>query len=644
MDINKIIGLIQFFKQLKIDLEEVTTEEEREQGLKVVVATYNFENKSYKTCRLFYRNIMVAESVKDRKKTESYFGEPVYWLDQHTHHWPQGSDTKDLDDLVVGEMAGGQEEFKSFLLRLINNAKTGVVQKITKEGRSQQYGYNLTNNNHLHDLVYLIQAIINSKGRQVDKKWFQPLVFNWYKYNKHAHGERTSLSPDLATNREIINQLYQTVQRATQEMKRQEAIQNKINLLEHKGQIILQGAPGTGKTYTAEEIAYQLVFDEVLSKEKTERKIQLERLEASEQYELAQFHPAYTYEDFVRGIVIENKGEQIAYTTKNKVLGALAHTAQSNLEDSQKQIEELSKEQQIEAAFKEFEEKINDDLENNNGKLALNDSVDIIMVEGDAFRYTGGNWSYEHRMKFKDLKQLALHNINTRQGINNSDFISGLARQDATYFLLMLNRFYEYFKKHATIDAEIDQIPLKKYVLVIDEINRANLPSVLGELIYALEYRGRKVESMYAMEDDKRSIVIPSNLYIIGTMNTADRSVGHIDYAIRRRFSFVDVLPNKEVVPDFAQDLFKSVSELFIKNYDAYYENPSIVLEASNYLSSDFRPEDIWVGHSYFMANDKEALQMKLDYEIKPLLKEYVKDGVLSIDAITKIHELKLNV
>ena len=76
----------------------------------------------------------------------------------------------------------------------------------------------------------------------------------------------------------------------------------------------------------------------------------------------------------------------------------------------------------------------------------------------------------------------------------------------------------------------------------IDEINRANLSSVLGELIYALEYRGEAVESMYEVEGSNK-IILPPNLYIIGTMNTADRSVSQIDYAIRRRFAFVDVLP-----------------------------------------------------------------------------------------------------
>src|SRR5690606_7139407 len=95
------------------------------------------------------------------------------------------------------------------------------------------------------------------------------------------------------------------------------------------------------------------------------------------------------------------------------------------------------------------------------------------------------------------------------------------------------------------------------YVLIIDEINRANLPAVLGELIYALEYRGEGVDSMYDLDGDT-SIILPPNLYIIGTMNTADRSVGHIDYAIRRRFAFVEVLPSAEVINKVVPDDIKS--------------------------------------------------------------------------------------
>src|SRR5690606_14650101 len=97
-------------------------------------------------------------------------------------------------------------------------------------------------------------------------------------------------------------------------------------------------------------------------------------------------------------------------------------------------------------------------------------------------------------------------------------------------------------EQHQEEKKTTDAVELKNYVLIIDEINRANLSSVLGELIYALEYRGEEVQSMYAV-DGSNKLILPPNLYIIGTMNTADRSVGHIDYAIKRRFAFVDVLP-----------------------------------------------------------------------------------------------------
>jgi len=160
--------------------------------------------------------------------------------------------------------------------------------------------------------------------------------------------------------------------------------------------------------------------------------------------------------------------------------------------------------------------------------------------------------------------------------------------------------------------------PNGNYVLIIDEINRANLPAVLGELIYALEYRDdESMESMYEYEG-KRNIKLPSNLYIIGTMNTADRSVGHIDYAIRRRFAFVDILPDETVIThDKAKNLFKKVANLF----------------TSEYLSPDFHKNDVQIGHSYFIVDDEDELRTKLSYEIKPILNEYIKDGILLSEA-----------
>ncbi len=146
-----------------------------------------------------------------------------------------------------------------------------------------------------------------------------------------------------------------------------------------------------------------------------------------------------------------------------------------------------------------------------------------------------------------------------------------------------------------------------------DEINRANLSAVLGELIYALEYRGEAVQSMYAI-DGENNLILPPNLYIIGTMNTADRSVGHIDYAIRRRFAFVNILPKdltNELGDQFEGTLFAKVTNLFNTN-----------------LSPEFKKEEVQLGHSYFITKNT-PINIRWEYEIKPILFEYVKDGIL---------------
>ena len=178
-------------------------------------------------------------------------------------------------------------------------------------------------------------------------------------------------------------------------------------------------------------------------------------------------------------------------------------------------------------------------------------------------------------------------------------------------------------------------------MLIIDEINRANLSSVLGELIYALEYRGEPVKSMYDI-DGNNTITIPPNLYIIGTMNTADRSVGVMDYAVRRRFAFVDVLP--KIIDEsslkgkkFKLDTFQKVSTLFVTNN--IQEESDGVLNHSEHLSDEFRPEYVWLGHSYFIYED-DNFESQLKYEIIPILKEYVKDGILKESALKVIDTL----
>lgn len=486
-----------------------------------------------------------------------------------------------------------------------------------------------------------------------------------------------------------------------------------IKLLESRKQIILQGAPGTGKTYLAKKIALLLTENNNKNKpfiiddkdilsllyckqdipssaEKTtytinsinqsnislqgknaiERNISFSSIKAAykdklwepgkqkngldpytsslakfiyqhinennktgEYVKLIQFHPSYTYEDFVRGIEVKTENGQLEYITKNKIIGEFAELATKNWLDSKKSEEEISKEEWLTEQFDNFVDYVSDKINNNSdADYQLTDNVNISAVENDAFRYAGKNWQTGSRMVFRDIKQAYLDDNTTRQDIKKNQNLSGLAREHATYYIRMLENFKEFLDSnkitHST--SHKSKVELKNYVLIIDEINRANLPSVLGELIYALEYRGKKVESMYSLDESKNGLLLPPNLYIIGTMNTADRSVGQIDYAIRRRFAFVDMLPEVLTgkIDSFDEELFKKVSALFVANIDQYIDDSSVELIKSEYLSDEFSPEDVWIGHSYFIINDDNR-EMRLNHEIKPILREYLKDGIL---------------
>ncbi|TWI03188.1 5-methylcytosine-specific restriction protein B [Flavobacterium tiangeerense] len=399
-----------------------------------------------------------------------------------------------------------------------------------------------------------------------------------------------------------------------------ENLNQQIELLKYKKQIILQGPPGTGKTKTAKDIAVEMLGLE-----------NVQDLNNNGQFKLIQFHPSYTYEDFVRGIVsVPNEdGEGVLFKTENKILAEFAEKANENFLLSQDNNKDALQDKWIDDNFEEFKAKIEEE------NVVISGTISIFKVDNDCFRY-GKDWANSSRINFKDFKVIIKAVINERLNKDENQIpinISVHAHYRFTYYLALLRMFFEKQKYTLTNDKTI----LKNYVLIIDEINRANLPSVLGELIYALEYRNEPVESMYEYEG-KREIVLPDNLYIIGTMNTADRSVGHIDYAIKRRFAFVDVLPTDQAIDDVVIDpvLHAKAKGLYHKVAALFNEDKSKTV----YLQSDFKSKDVQLGHSYFLVETEKQLELKLEFEIKPLLNEYVKDGILSEEALLEIVNL----
>ena len=386
-----------------------------------------------------------------------------------------------------------------------------------------------------------------------------------------------------------------------------------IKLLKYKPQIILQGPPGTGKTREAKRIAKALLG---LGEN--------DSLEGNEQFKLIQFHPSYSYEDFVRGIVAKpnEEGNGIVYTAENKILGTFAKEAFNNWHKAQQSTQTLKEEEVFEAFIEHIKEEL---AQSEDYKYPLTEAVYLFDADDKRFKYKGDNWEVHSNglnMNYAEIKRIIESGVRDRQGVTKLTTIGGQARQHASYFLRIVEKYYEFRENYKPT---VDKIPLKNYVLVVDEINRANLSAVLGELIYALEYRGEAVQSMYAIEGEN-NLILPPNLYIIGTMNTADRSVGHIDYAIRRRFAFVNVLPKdltNELGDQFEGTLFAKVTNLFNTN-----------------LSTEFKKEEVQLGHSYFITKNT-PIDIRWEYEIKPILLEYVKDGILVGEGIeTTINNL----
>lgn len=444
-----------------------------------------------------------------------------------------------------------------------------------------------------------------------------------------------AVNEDTATW-QFINNWYNSFMKIEAKRKKEEAMRNIIKVLEGKKQIILQGPPGSGKTYAAKDIAEKIIFDEI-SEDKKEQK---QLLESSDQFKLIQFHPAYSYEDFVRGIVAKTNGTQIEYKTENKLFAKFAEEAYNNWKASQEPKEKVAREIWVSNTLDDFKDYISEEIEDQDGKLKITKKAYIHRVTENSIRYRADAWEIDNGVPVTDIVKMYLADTTTTRQIKDNPELTKSAKSLSNYWLIILELFKKYIKDNKIEQPDtITTINEKKYILIIDEINRANLPAVLGELIYALEYRGENVESMYETEEDGNKLIIPPNLYIIGTMNNSDRSVGHIDYAIRRRFAFIDVLPKALEIENFQLDLFKQVAALFIKNYDGYAINNAVPLEISEHLSEEFRPEDVWLGHSYFIKGDGD-FELRKKYEIIPILKEYVKDGILKQSAESIINAL----
>lgn len=454
--------------------------------------------------------------------------------------------------------------------------------------------------------------------------------------------------------------------------------------------IVLYGAPGTGKTYDVPELAVLLCDPDFKANEKGRDELmeRYNQLKQEKRIAFTTFHQSMDYEDWIEGIrPLVNDNNQITYEVEKGIFKQLCEDAERPVvKDKQAGIADNAvvwkvslmgtghnpvrtdcmENNYIRIGWDEYGAVISDETDwsiyNGEGKQILDAFINK-MKEGDIVLSCFSNQTidavgvvtgdYEYLDSLPDYKRVRRVNW-ILKGINENivDMNDGKTLTLGTVYRLnsitldKVKTLLDKYKKPTTMESNT-----KPYVMVIDEMNRGNVSKIFGELITLLEIdkrKGRKNAESVILPYSKKMFQIPENVYIIATMNTADRSLGSLDYAIRRRFAFIAYKPIslEGDVPGFNADLFKMVSQLFISNYDEYEESKwlqSFKLLPADTLSEESRPEDVWIGHSYFIMKDENGddnTSDRLLYEIIPLLEEYVRDGVLMGDAQATIDEL----
>ena len=378
--------------------------------------------------------------------------------------------------------------------------------------------------------------------------------------------------------------------------------------------VILYGPPGTGKTYSTVLKAMSMVdgLEYGMDVEPTQYDLLKQRFDAlktDDQIEFITFHQSYGYEDFMQGIRPFTENGQVAYEVRDGVLKRIAEKALLNWTRSNNASPMVvDDDSSFQSALLSLQEKM---------ETAVDQKVPMTLYGGATTRVslrpdgkvlefnvpsTGNPWS----VTIKKLRAL----WSKRNEIQVPSDTGGF---NGSYWWAALNLLKQNFNESEKLASV--QEPLKQYVLVIDEINRGNISKIFGELITLVESDKRigaryetRVTLPYAdMEDEPIPFGLPMNLHLVGTMNTADRSIALLDTALRRRFQFEELMPRPELLRTDMEGI-----------------NLRLLLQKLNERIEILYDRDHTIGHAYLMdVATLNQLEQAFRHRILPLLQEY---------------------
>ena len=387
---------------------------------------------------------------------------------------------------------------------------------------------------------------------------------------------------------------------------------------------ILYGPPGTGKTWKtvamAVAIAEREAVKDVEREDRKEVKRRFEELRKSGQVDMVTFHQNYAYEDFVEGIrpVVEGDGKEDAdgglkYKLRPGVFRVLAEKANDSWD--------------VKEVLNGFLQWIEEETRKGPIQLTQNEELPEIL---EAPRYKSSQFrSVRYRLPNNQEQGVSVEALlknypKIHEGsIKKPDDIPPMQRskrdalgtKEGCY--LCLRRLKQYHEDNWQLFLRVN------YVLIIDEINRGNIARIFGELITLVEESrriGEEDETRVKLPYSGTEFGVPKNLYIVGTMNTADRSIALLDTALRRRFEFVEMMPQWDHA-----DISENAEEVNVRE----------LLRAMNERIRVLLDRERQIGHTYFLGVDSiKSLKKVFQNRIAPLLQEYFYDDWEKMDLV----------
>lgn len=380
--------------------------------------------------------------------------------------------------------------------------------------------------------------------------------------------------------------------------------------------IIFRGAPGTGKSYLAKQIAADIVSDGA-----TDNYTELTD-EQKKQIEFVQFHPSYDYSDFVEGLRPKmNEDGTMGFELYDGIFKSFTDKARRNFESSKKSRKAIEQEASVQTQMKAFFDSI--EYGETSFKTVTGNKFTIADIDEEKNRIyieiPGNKTANKLVLNIGEIRAMLESGLEFNKISDITNFFGKqFATQGYSYDFALFKEIKS--KQIKLSDADMNSEKLKNYIFIIDEINRGEISKILGELFFTIDpgYRGpagsvaTQYSNMHVNQAEK--FYIPENVYIIGTMNDIDRSVEPIDFAMRRRFRFIEIkVKETQYMLDCLGD--NDLKSEAVKKMDSLNEE---------ILNVEDLNENYQIGASYFLKLKELSFDELWEDYIRPLLHEYV--------------------